>query len=123
MSDMDCNPHALHQILLRIREQMRCPQCGTKVSVDFPAIKMAGEEYVLLQLKCASCKACIVLHVSMTEVKYALAADHDGCRNASSAMHFDENEVMVLRAELERSGGSFASLFQSTPASPREDRA
>ncbi len=108
---MDYNPHSLHQILTRIREQMRCPQCGTRVLVDFPAIKIASDDFILLQLKCESCNAFIILHVNITEARQA-AGEHDGKRNASSTMHLDEKEMAMLRSALVESGGSFETLFQ-----------
>lgn len=111
---MDYNPHSLHQILTRIREQMRCPQCGTRVAVDFPSIKLAGEDFVLLQLKCESCNAFIVLHVNLTDGKSSAVPhnESDGKRNISSTLHLDEQEMNTLRSALQTSGGSFEKLFQ-----------
>ena len=110
---MEYNPHSLHQILTRIREQMRCPQCGTKVSVDFPSIKIASDDFILLQLKCESCNAFIILHVNITEARQTMS-EYDGKRNASSTMHLDEKEMVMLRSALEQSGGSFQALFEKT---------
>lgn len=110
---MDFNPHSLHQILTRIREQMRCPQCGTRVPVDFPSIKLAGDQFMLLQLKCESCAAFIVLHVNLNET--AAAVDQrdakDAMLNASSTLSLSEDEMETLRAALKSSGGSFEKLF------------
>lgn len=110
-SYMEYNPHSLHQILTRIREQMRCPQCGTQVSVDFPAIKLAGDDFILLQLRCDSCNAFIVLHVNLSDAKN-LPIEHDGRRNVSSSLHLDEDEMRTLRAALQESDGSFEKLFK-----------
>lgn len=109
---MDYNPHTLNQILIRIREQMRCPQCGTRVAVDFPSIKMAGDDFMLLQLKCESCHAFIVLHVNLSENKPAAAYNHAGVANASSSLSLDQNQMDTLRNALKASGGSFEKLFK-----------
>ncbi len=109
---MDYNPHSLHQILIRIREQMRCPQCGTRVAVDFPSIKLAGDDFMLLQLKCESCNAFIVLHVNLTENKSAVPHGHPGIANASSSLSLDQDQMNTLRNALKSSDGSFEKLFK-----------
>src|SRR5947209_3558617 len=111
---MEFNPHSLHQILTRIREQMRCPQCGTRVAVDFPAIKLASDDFMLLQLKCESCSAFIVLHVNVTESgKQAdTFTELKGIKNASSILNLDEGELNTLQRALKESGGSFETLFK-----------
>ena len=114
---MDYNPHSLHQILIRIREQMRCPQCGTRVEVDFPSIKLAGDDFLLLQLKCESCNALIVLHVNLTETK-PTAANHPGLANASSSLSLDQDQMKTLRNALKAAGGSFEKLFKQLEVQP-----
>jgi hypothetical protein len=109
---MEYNPHSLNQILIRIREQMRCPQCGTRVTVDFPSIKLAGDDFMLLQLKCDSCNAFIVLHVNLTDNKASTAANHPGLANASSSLSLDQEQMTTLRNALKASGGSFEKLFK-----------
>ncbi len=114
---MDFNPHSLHQILLRIRDQMRCPQCGTRVQVDFPSIKIAGDDFMLLQLKCESCAAFIVLHVNLTE-KNKIADNvivDDGRKNASSQLTLDESEMTTLQNALTAYDGSFEKMFKELP--------
>jgi len=66
---MEFDPHSLHQIIQRIQQQMRCPQCGEKVPVDFSAVRLTGDDFVLMQLKCGICDAYIVLHASLAGVK------------------------------------------------------
>jgi hypothetical protein len=114
MEPMDFNPHSLHQILTRIREQMRCPQCGTKVPVDFPAIKIAGDGFMLLQLKCESCAAFIVLHVNLSGQAEAAAAPPTATAklNASSTMSLSKEDMQTLRSALSAYDGSFERLFQ-----------
>jgi len=111
---MDFNPHSLHQILTRIREQMRCPQCGTRVPVDFPAIKLAGDSFMLLQLKCESCTAFIVLHVNLAEQAQAqeLTDEQSALLNASSTLTLSEDEMKTLRSALGAYDGSFQNLFK-----------
>lgn len=112
---MEFNPHSLNQILTRIREQMRCPQCGTRVAVDFPSVKMAGTEYMLLQLRCESCTSFIVLHVNLAEQKTPeIERDPaDALLNASSTLTLSEKEMETLRSALQSADGSFEKLFKS----------
>lgn len=119
MSPMDYNPHSVHEILLRIRDQMRCPQCGTRVIVDFPSIKLAGEDFILLQLKCSSCNAFIVLHVNLSHShspQHAPSAE----KNVSSTLSLDEEEMTMLQHALRDSGGSFEMLFKTTQEGAKE---
>lgn len=111
---MDFNPHALHQILTRIHEQMRCPQCGTRIPVDFPAVKLAGDGYMLLQLKCMSCTAFIVLHVNLAQeiVEAVLTNEQHSLLNASSTLTLSEDEMKTLRSALHAYDGSFQNLFK-----------
>ncbi len=119
---MDFNPHSLHQILVRIREQMRCPQCGTRVQVDFPSIKIAGDDFMLLQLKCESCSAFIVLHVNLTEkAKVIDTIVDDGRKNASSQLTLDEDEMATLQKALTAYDGSFEKMFKEMPKQPASD--
>ena len=112
---MEFSPHSLNQILTRIREQMRCPQCGTRIDVDFPSIKMAGDDFMLLQLKCESCSAFIVLHVYMNEQqrREIMNEGKDTLLNASSTLSLSEDEMKTLRAALQSADGSFEKLFQN----------
>jgi hypothetical protein len=109
---MEFDPHAIHEILTRIQEQMRCPQCSKKVSVDFPSLKLAGDDFMLLQLKCDSCQAFIVLHVSLSgAVQEQYQSKDHGIKNVSSTLKLDEGELTMLKKALEQSGGSFEKLF------------
>lgn len=108
---MEYDPHTLHVILQKIEQQMRCPQCGKKVPVDFAALKMAAKDFVILQLRCPQCSAYIVLHASLkgtTEVELK----EDASMNASSTLTLKDDEVEVLRSALEKSGGSLSALFE-----------
>jgi hypothetical protein len=115
---MEFDPHTLHQILQRIKQQMRCPQCGERVPVEFASVRLTGDDFVLLQLKCETCEAYIVLHASLQGIKPAVAAVTEGAHgvNASSTLCLTEGEVEHLRGAIESAGGSFASLFESKSA-------
>ena len=112
---MEIDPHTLQQILERIKQQMRCPQCGKRVPVDFSSVRVVSGESLLLQLKCDSCNAYIVLHASLQGVEHLANSEHweaDGTVNASSNLQMSEDEVKMLNAALAESGGSFETLFE-----------
>ncbi|MEK7218530.1 MAG: hypothetical protein AAB728_03645, partial [Patescibacteria group bacterium] len=93
---MDLDPHTLQQIIRRIEQQMRCPQCGKRVPVDFTSVRMMGEDFLLLQLKCDTCDAFIVLHATLQGGDRALRKE-DSTVNASSALHLKDHELKMLR--------------------------
>ena len=114
---MEFDPHTLHQIVQRIQQQMRCPQCGEKIPVDFASVRLTGDDFVLLQLKCEVCEAYIVLHASLqgilngkTEVS---KEEKDSGLNASSSLCLKESDVDSLRDAIQGSGGSFESMFKA----------
>lgn len=111
---MDFNPHSLNQILHRIREQMRCPQCGTGVDVDFPAIKIASDNFMLLELKCDACNSFIVLHVNMLGKSTDDLPNSEllESTNASSSVTLSAEEMKTLRSALNKFDGSFQKLFE-----------
>lgn len=110
---MEFDPHSLHQIIQRIQQQMRCPQCGEKVPVDFSSVRLTGDDFVLMQLRCDQCDAYIVLHASLQSLKGIKLQkdDKDRIVNASSALCEKDTEIEVLRAALQQSGGSFGDMF------------
>jgi hypothetical protein len=111
---MEFDPHTLHQLLEKIRQQMRCPQCGEKIPVDFASVRMTGDDFLLLQLRCGGCQAYVVLHASLQAKASASAAktQADFGMNVSSTFCRSEDEVKDLRAALQRSGGSFTEMFK-----------
>lgn len=115
---MEIDPHTLSQILQRIYQQMRCPQCGNRVPVDFSAVRVVAASAMLLQLKCEGCNAFIVLHASLQGVdSLGVAEEEDptfteGMVNASSSLELSNDEATMLNHALEESGGSFEALFQ-----------
>jgi len=109
---MDLDPHTLQQIIRRIEQQMRCPQCSKRVPVDFTSVRLAGDDFLLLQLKCDTCDAFIVLHASLQGAPQTEIAEEEiGMVNASSALHLSEDEVEQLHHALDACGGSFEKLF------------
>ena len=119
---MELDPHTLQQIIRRIEQQMRCPQCGKRVPVDFSSVRMAGDDFMLLQLKCETCEAFIVLHASLQGAEHlGITSKDEATVNASSALNLKEQEVQMLREALGQSNGSFEHLFQQygeTQSSP-----
>lgn len=108
---MELDPHTLQQIIQRIYQQMRCPQCGKRVPVDFTSVRLAADDFLLLQLRCDTCDAYIVLHASL-QGGDVLARKEDSTVNASSALHLKDGEVSALREALGQCDGSFEKLFQ-----------
>ena len=110
---MELDPHTLQLIIDRIEQQMRCPQCGKRIPVNMTSVRLAGDDFMLLQLECETCDAFIVLHASLQGAEYLQPkSDKDGMVNASSALNLKEDEVKMLQKALEQSGGSFEELFK-----------
>ncbi len=111
---MDFDPHTLQLILQRIWQQMRCPQCGRKVQVDFSTVRLVTDGSLLLQLKCHDCNAHIVLQASVSGVESVSAPPYesDARVNASSSLEGDSADVEKLRQQLQTANGSFEKLFK-----------
>ncbi len=120
---MDLDPHTLQQILQRIHQQLRCPQCGKRLRVDFASVRLIVADALLLQIRCEACNAFIVLHASLQGVE-CLGTSQDDPRsalaNASSALRQGEEEVKVLRQALEQAAGSFEQMFKRSGGSGRK---
>lgn len=108
---MELDPHTLQQIIRRIEQQMRCPQCGKKVPIDFASVRVAGDNFLILQLRCETCDAFIVLHATLQGAAVSKAPEEQTV-NASSTLHLKEDEIAQLHRGLEQSGGSFEALFK-----------
>lgn len=109
---MDFDPHTLHQIVQKIQQQMRCPQCGEKVPVELNAVRMTGDDFLLLQLKCGACDAYIVLHAALQGLAQPEGDAGKRIINVSSALCDKTDDVAALREKLEAAGGSFKKLFE-----------
>ncbi len=95
---------------------MRCPQCGEKVPVELASVRLTGDDFLIMQLKCEACDAYIVLHASLQGIKNLStpAAEKDALKNASSSINGKEIDVEHLQRALERAAGSFDTLFGDT---------
>ena len=113
---MHIDPHTLSQIIQRIYQQMRCPQCGKRVPIDFASVRIVGDDFLILQLKCDTCDAFIVLHASLqgaAELPKSQSQHNDPAINASSALTLSEHEIETLRSALDQAGGSFEKIFNA----------
>lgn len=119
---MEIDPHTLQQILQRIYQQMRCPQCGKRVPVDFSSVRVVADQAMLLQLKCETCNAYIVLHASLQGVDQlsAKAYEEDITANVSTSLELSNSELQMLRQGLSEAGGSFEALFKLYGGHSRE---
>jgi len=111
---MEIDPHTLQKILQRIYQQMRCPQCGSRVPVDFSAVRVVAQNALLLQLKCDGCGAFIVLHATLQggEEIQVIEEEKSATANISSTLNLAEDEAKMLKTALKESGGSFDTLFK-----------
>lgn len=120
---MELDPHTLQQILQRIYQQMRCPQCGNRVPVDFSAVRVVAAGSLLLQLKCEDCNAFIVLHASIQGVPRVLREEEkSGIVNASSTLQLSGQEMGMLHQALQESDGSFEKLFAKYGTTEKKDK-
>lgn len=120
---MDFDPHTIQTILQKIEQQMRCPQCGQKVPVDFGALKLVTGSTLVLQLCCDGCDTHIVLQASLQDQAgkaFARALSVNESLNASSALDIQPEELQTLRDAVAQAGGSFETLFKDTPANETE---
>ena len=112
---MDIDPHTLQQILERIHQQMRCPQCGNKVPVTFDCVRIVADDAMLLQLQCDECSAYIVLQASLKGLEHITSAspyEEDELINASSGLISNTDDVGKVRDALKEMGGEFSQFFQ-----------
>ncbi len=93
---------------------MRCPQCGEKVPVEMSSVRITGDDFLIMQLKCEACDAYVVLHASLQGIKNISSpgAEKNILQNASSAIRGHDLEVEHLQRALESAAGSFDMLFK-----------
>ena len=108
------DPHTLQQILDRIQQQVRCPQCGKTVPASFQSVKVVSDSAMLLQLKCDHCSAYIVLQASLRGVEQISAPpyEEDECANVSTGMTSHKDDVAQVQEALRQSEGSFSAMFK-----------
>lgn len=112
IKNMELDPHTLQLIIHKISQQMRCPQCGKHIPIDFTSVRIAGDDFLLLQLRCDTCDAYIVLHASLRVAEHPGIEARDGTMNVSSSLNLREGEIDQLREALKQLGGSFESVFK-----------
>lgn len=121
---MDIDPHSIQQLLEKVRSQLRCPQCAKRIAVELSTLKVVGDSFAVFQLKCLTCEAFVLLHVTIAgsrPPKDGVRAEEPPLerssrghqRNVSTTLEVDPEELRILRQSLRESGGSFSSLFQS----------
>jgi len=121
---MEIDPHTIQQILTKVRDQLRCPQCRKRVDVSMESLKVMGDDFAVMQLKCMTCDACIMLHASLSNVELkqgkvtgeivlepASKENSDNTKNASTNLILDPEEINSLRKHLKECGGSFMKMF------------
>jgi hypothetical protein len=115
LQPMEFDPHTLQQILHRIYQQMRCPQCGKKVPVDLGSIQVVSEEAMLLQLRCEDCNAYIVLQASLQGIDALTAPPYEAneTANASSDLQINRGDLETVRHTLSDVNGSFKDFFET----------
>jgi len=134
---MEIDPHTIQQILTKVREQLRCPQCRKRVDVTLESLRVVGDDFAVLQLRCDVCDAYIMLYATISAKIAALGApkvkeiqntmDESSLRssranapdsaegatkNFSTQILIDANDLEVLRSALKEANGSFLSLFE-----------
>lgn len=114
---MDLDPHTVQQILDKIYQQMRCPQCGSKVPVDLSNIRLVADGSMLFQLKCEGCESHIVLQASLQGLdKFgAPPYEEDSTYNASTSLEGNTEDISMVRKALSE-GKSFCELFKTDDA-------
>lgn len=103
---MDIDPHTIQQILMTVREQLRCPQCRKRIDVRLDALKVLNNQFAVIQAKCPSCSAHIMLHASIV-----VGTGADAMKNASSRITVEIDEVKEIERGLQKYNGSFTKLF------------
>jgi hypothetical protein len=114
LRSVELDPHTLQQILEKVRQQLRCPQCGKKVPIEFSSLKFVGDHFVVFQLKCETCDAFIMLHATVAGIPLPESYQGGG-KNISNSLQLAEDEIEILRKALRETGGSFSALFKRLP--------
>ena len=111
---MELDPHTLHQILDKIHNQMRCPQCGNKVPVDLSNVQVMADTGLLMHLFCDRCNAHIVLQASLSGIENISAPPYedDTTRNASSTLTDDHKTDVNQIRDMLAQGVSFEDMFK-----------
>ena len=109
---MNIDPHTIQQILIRIREQLRCPQCRKHMNVGIDSLKVLSDSFAVMQAQCPACDAHIMLHATIAFVEKQESEKGVG-RNASTKLMVDIDEIMEIKKSLQNSNGSFTKIFDT----------
>lgn len=90
--------------------------------MDFGSVRLTGDDFMLLQVRCDTCDAYIVLHAALREKEAKKSEEEvtvgkDKVMNASSTLCLGDDEIKVLRTAVEQHGGSFEKLFEKSKES------
>lgn len=115
---MEIDPHTIQQILTKVRDQLRCPQCRKRVDVDLESLKVLGDTFAVMQLRCTMCDAYIMLHATLSadgneieQIKLKKSDNYNqASQNASSKLMLDQKEIKGMGKAIEEAGG-FNNLF------------
>lgn len=82
-----------------------------------------ADNAMILQLKCDTCNAYIVLNASLQGVENLTATpyEEDDTANASTSLELNSEELAMLQEGLSQSGGSFEDLFKQYGGSANEE--
>ena len=107
---------------MKVREQLKCPQCRKRVEVDMDSLKVLGDDFAVLQLQCSTCDAYVMLYATIATKGEAageitLGVDPEaipeelGTENVSTKLMTDADEITKLRSSLQAAKGSFTEIF------------
>jgi hypothetical protein len=111
---MEIDPHTIQQILLKVREQLRCPQCTRKLEVTFDSLKVLSNSFAVFQLQCLTCNAYIMLYATVRGQRHLLEPLPNTKHNFSTEITLEQEELQALQKCLEKADGSFSTLFKTT---------
>ena len=116
---MELDPHMLHQILEKIKQQLTCPQCGKNVDTEAESLRLVGDSFTVFQMQCPQCGAHVVLHATVASPQLAaIIESRPGVKetgtNESTSIHLESKELEVLRDSLKDADGSFSKLFKES---------
>lgn len=110
---MDIDPHTLQEILSKVREQLRCPQCRKPMdALSLGSLKVVGGGFAVLQGQCSACSAHVMLHAAVAQAPREIAVDPAQVgKNASSRLSIESDDLRAIGTSLQKADGSFAKIF------------
>lgn len=109
---MEIDPHILQQIVQRIEQQVRCPQCSKKLLVDFSSLQVMSDDFAIFQLRCDACDAYVVLNASLKGIEKIGVQEPEEAKsqNVSSTLLEEQADRVKIAGTL-KNRGSFERLF------------